>query len=77
MSTSSDASDNCAVISLSDDDDSNNQSSDRDDEMSTPSDNQSLIGFLNKKRVDVVVIKPENQSAINLAIEIDDFPPPL
>ena len=78
MSPSSDASDNCAVVSLSDiDDDSNNQSSDRDDEMLTPSDDLSLIAFLNKKRVDVVVIKPENQTAMNLAIEIDDFPPPL
>ena len=50
---------------------------DRDDEMLTPSDDLSLIAFLNKKRVDVVVIKPENQTAMNLAIEIDDFPPPL
>ena len=77
MSTSSDASDNCAVISLSDDDDSNNQSSDRDDEILTPNNDQSLVAFLDKKRVDAVIIKPENQSAINLAIEIDDFPPPL
>ena len=77
MSTSSDASDNCAVVSLSDDDDSNNQSSDRDDEILTPNNDQSLVAFLNKKHVDVVIIKPENQTAMNLAIEIDDFPPPL
>ena len=83
MSRSSDSSDNCAVVSLSDNDDggdgdgdSNNQSSDRDGENPPPSHDTPPI-VLHKNHVYLAAVKPESRSMINLAIAIDDFPPPL
>lgn len=84
MSRSSDSSDNCAVVSLSDNDDdvgdgdgdSNNQSSDRDGECPPPSHDTPPI-VLHNNRVYTAAVKPESRSMINLAIAIDDFPPPL
>jgi hypothetical protein len=82
MSRSSDSSDNCAVVSLSDNDDdggdgdSNNQSSDRDGESPPPSLDTPPI-TLHNNHVYVAAVKPESRSMMNLAIAIDDFPPPL
>lgn len=82
MSRSSDSSDNCAVVSLSDNDDdggdgdSNNQSSDRDGESPRLSDDTPPI-VLHNNRVYVAAVKPESRPMISLAIAIDDFPPPL
>lgn len=86
MSRSSDNSDNCAVVSLSDneggddgdgvDDDSNIQSSDRDGESPPPSHDIPPI-VLHNNHVYIAAVKPESRPMINLAIAIDDFPPPL
>jgi hypothetical protein len=82
ISRSSDSSDNCAVVSLSDNDDdggdgdSNNQSSDRDGDSPPPShDTPPIVPHNN--RVYIAAVKPECRPIINLAIAIDDFPPPL